>query len=599
MNPFSNLMPAKNKNITIAVLPFQITSNEDRIKQLFSGFVEDLITQFSKFIGLSVVSSYSTQRIKDISNEKEIQQLGADFLIYGSVRYVKDILRISIQLIKTEDQSLVFGNQYNETLDTLLETQDEIIQQIVTVLQEKINYNLLSHSYKKSSVELAAYENYVLGMHILQKGTGDNDIKARQYFEAALHINPNYSLAYTGLSLTYFNFWSCLIWNRWDESMQGAHKYALKAIELDPNDYTALGVLGRTYAYMGEYEKAEHYLRKSLRMNSNDCSHLLRVAFTLMYLGYAEESVKLYHKAIDLNPFHNDHYYAHGSNYYLAIGDFEKSIALSKKVDFNSWTDFPAYVAAAHLQLKDYKSMWQCWDIYLTQFKNAVYSGQKELEEEALEWLMIVNPFKGFTYLTPLVEFIKTEKNSGSQTKEVRAKRHISNVFQLNGDIWEMRYQGDAIALKDTKGLNDIHKLLGHPEQEFHCMDLMNAAVDEHTSAKSLDQKAKMAYQKRIKELQEDIAEAETLNQIEKITPLRAEYDAILEHLSQSLGLAGKSRTSGSTIEKARSAVTWRIRSSIKKIEILHPGLANHLSKSIKTGSFCSYSPEIEVDWEL
>ncbi|WP_242131444.1 tetratricopeptide repeat protein [Aestuariivivens marinum] len=591
-------MLTKNKNITIAVLPFQITSSDNRIKQLFLGFVEDLITHFSKFIGLSVISSYSTLRIKDISNQKEINKLGADFLIHGTVRNLKNTLRISIQLIKAKDHSLVYGNQYNETLDSLLETQDDIIQQIVTVLQEKINYNLLSHSYKKNAVDLAAYENYIMGMHTLQKGTGDNDIKAREYFNASLKINPNYSLAYTGLSLSYFNFWSCLIWDRWDISMQGAHKYALKAIELDANDYIALGVLGRIYVYMGEYEKAEHYLRKSLRMNSNDCSHLLRVAFSLMFLGYAEESIKLYLKAIELNPFHNNHYYAHGSNYYLAVGDFETAIVLSKKTNFNCWTDFPAFIAAAYLQLKDYSNMWRCWDIYLSQFKNAVYSEKKMLEEEALEWLMIVNPFKGFTYLAPLVDFIKSEKRLLKAPSKTSID-HTHNSFQLKGDIWEMSYLGYYVNLKDAKGFYDIYKLISHPKKEFHCLDLMNASVDESKSIEVLDHKAKQAYQKRLKELKEDIAEAETLNQIEKINPLREEYDAILDHLSQSLGLSGKTRKIGSTIEKARSAVTWRIRNCIKKIELVHPDLAKHLSISIKTGTYCSYSPEIIVHWTL
>lgn len=359
----------KNKNITIAVLPFQVYTDKDRIKNLFFGFTEDLITNFSKFIGLSVISSFSTQRIIDLTNKNEIDKLGADFLIFGSVRHLKNVLRISIQLIKSDDNSLIFAGQHDETLDSLLEAQDGIVQQIVSVLQEKINYNLLSHSYKKKSVELAAYENYLIGMSILKKGSGNSDIKAREYFNAALKINPNYSLAYVGLSLSYFNFWSCLLWERWDDSMVGAHKYALKAIELDPNDYTALGVLGRTYVYRGEYEQAEHCLRKSLRMNANDASNLLRVSYSLLYLGYSDEAVNLYLKAIKINPFHKDIYFGYGSNYYLQAGDFETSIALSKKVQFSCWADFPAWVAAAYLQVENFEKVWECWNIYIKQFE--------------------------------------------------------------------------------------------------------------------------------------------------------------------------------------------------------------------------------------
>ena len=591
-------MILKNKNITIAVLPFQVISDEDRIKTLFTGFTEDLINNFSKFIGLSVISHISTFHIKDITDQSLIDQLGADFLIIGSVRQLNNTLKISIQLVKSEDKSLVFTGQYNESLNSLLETEDNIINQIVSVLQEKIDIELLSHSYKKESVQLAAYENYLLGMNILREGTANSDLKARDYFNAALKIDPHYSLAYTGLSLSYFNFWSCLLWDRWDISKKGAYKYAKKAIEINPNDYIALGVLGRCYVYLEEYEKAEHYLRKSLRMNSNDTSHLLRVSFSLMFLGYANEAVSLYLEAVRLNPFHKDSYFAYGSNYYLETGDFETSIALSKKTSFDVWTDFPVWVAAAYLQLNNIDEVWKCWSIYLKQFKASIYSGEKTLEEEALDWFITVNPFKGDNYLLVLYEFIKTQKKIGT-TKNKASTKNDPSLFILKGNVWEMSYKNTSIILKDAKGFHDIHKLLCQPAKEFHCLDLMEAIIDESNNTQAIDAKAKSEYLKRIKELQLEIDEAENLNQIEKIDSLREEYDGILDYLSQSLGLSGKTRKVGSTIEKARSAVTWRIRNSIKKIDKVHPELAKHLSKSIKTGTFCMYAPEIEINWIL
>lgn len=591
-------MLLKDRNITIAVLPFEVISDEKRIKTLFVGFTRELINNFSKFIGLSVISHISTSHLKIPLDKHVIDQLGAEFLITGNVLQLNDKLKISIQLVKTEDKSLVFAGEHLENLNSLLEAQHVIINQIVSVFKEKININLLSHSYKKESIQLAAYENYLLGMNTLQIGSLDSDVKARNYFNAALEINPHYSLAYTGLSLSYFNFWSCQLWDRWDVSEKGAYKYALKALEINPNDYIALGILGRNYVYLGEYEKAEHCLRKSLRINSNDTSNLLRVSFSLMYLGFAKESVELYLEALRLNPFHDDIYFAYGSNYYLETGDFETSIELSKKCRFDSWTDFPAFVAAAYLQLGNIEKVWECWEIYLKQFKKAIFSGTDEIEEKALEWLITVNPFRGDTYLNSLCDFIKTEKKIETP-RASNLNKIKKSVFVNNGDVWQISYSGAEAILKDVKGFHDIHKLLEHPNKDFHCMDLMEAAVDENSKTETIDLKAKSQYQKRIKELQIEIDDAEVFNQIEKIEELREEYDAILDHLSQSLGLSGKTRKIGSTIEKARSAVTWRIRNAIKKIEPFHPKLATHLSKSIKTGNFCSYRPEITIDWTL
>jgi TolB-like protein len=589
----------KYTSTTLAILPFKVNNGDVRLQNIFIGFVDDLITNFSKFVGLSVISSLSTQTITDISNQEEIEKLDADYLIFGSVRQLDQQIRISIQLTHAKNKKLVFGANHDISLDALLSTQDAIIEQIVSVLQDKINYNLLSHSYKKSSVELAAYENYLLGMNTITKGSSDYDKEARKYFEAALAINPNYSLAYTGIALSYFNFWSCLIWDRWDETMQGAHKYALKAVEIDPNDYLASGILGRNYVYMGEYDLAEHHLRKSLRMNSSDASNLLRVSFSLLYLGYAQESVNLYEKAIKINPFHKDHYYAYGSTYYLELGDFNKSIELSKKVSLEVWTDFPAWVAAAHFQLNNLDEMWSCWEVFLKLYKKEVHSGNTNITEAALEWLPILNPFRGSTYLTPLIDFIKKENEIPNKVDNVKSIAHINNLFTLNGGVWQLNYKDNEVIFKDAKGFHDIHKLLSSPNDSFHCLDLMGAGVDESHATETIDAKSKTAYMNRIKELQEDIQVAESMNQIETASKLKEEYETILEHLSNALGLSGKSRKVGSTIEKARSAVTWRIRNSIKKIKEVHPELGKHLSQSIKTGTHCTYQPELEIRWQL
>ncbi len=591
-------MKKTRKNITIAVLPFKVLSGDPRVNTLFEGFVEDLITSFSKFVGLSVISSFSTNQLGSNPAQKKISKLGADYIVSGNVRHQKDNIRLSIQLIKLDDSSLVFADSYDLTLESLFEIQDRIIQQVVTILQEKINFSLLSHSYKKNTVELAAYENYLIGMHTLMKGSMDNDKKSRHYFEAAIKIDPNYSLAYTGLALSYFNFWSCLLWERWDESMQGAHDYALKAVELDPNDYIALGVLGRTYVYKGAYEKAEHYLRKSIRMNPNDTTNLLRVAYSLLYLGYTSEAVKLYTKAIEINPLHLEHYFAYGASFYLESGDFEKSIDLSKKVKSTVWTDFPAVVAAAYLQTGEIDELWKNWEIYLQQFKAAAYTGKKDLCTEAIEWLITLNPFKGFTYLSALGDYIKKHKDISTKV-EASETQEETTCFLFKEGIWKIHYNGKTTFHKNAKGFHDIHKLLSFPNQEFHCLDLMGAATDERNTIASVDAKAKSQYLNRINELQQDIQEAEDMNQIETVSRLQEEYDALLEHLSSSLGMGGKTRKLSSTMEKARSAITWRIRNTIKKIDKTHPELGKHLGNSIKTGVQCVYRPEVPLEWVL
>ena len=588
--------------VRIAVLPFQISDADERLHMLFTGFTEDLITNFSKFMGISVLSYFSTQQIKDLSQKSEIEKLDADFIVIGSFRPKPgNTLRVSVHLVKADDRSLIFADQFDKSMEDLTEAQDEIIQQLVHVLQEKINFNILSHSYTKKVVELAAYENYLLGMSTLRKGSKDDDIQARKYFEAAIKVDPNYSLAYTGISLSYFNYWSCVLWSRWDQSMRGAFKYASKAIEIDPNDYIALGVLGRIYIYKGEPELAEHHLRKSLRMNSNDASHLLRVSFSLVFLGYPKEAIALYKKAIEINPFHSELYYAYGSSYYLQTGDFDKSIALSKKTSIRSWTDFPAWVAAAYLKVENYPKVWECWDVYVELYKNVTRSESETVDEDAVKWLFIISPFTVDNYLQDLADFIRKEKSLSQPEPLVEhpSKALEGSSMQFNGNVWEFVFHGEKIVLKDMKGLQDIYRLLSTQDEEHHCLDLMNAGVDESVSENAIDAKSKRAYKKRVEELRLKIEDAVEFNDLSTLEMLREEYEHLTEHLSGSLGLGGKSRKLSSTVEKSRSAVTWRIRSAIKKIGNSHQELGEHLSKSIRTGTYCSYKPDRKISWNL
>ncbi|MBT6328200.1 MAG: hypothetical protein HOJ34_00325, partial [Kordiimonadaceae bacterium] len=175
-----------NKNISVAVLPFEVFNQNQRLKTLIHGLTEDLITNLSKFVGLSVVSQFSTQQIKDLTNFDEIEKLGANFLVFGSIRNIADKLRITIQLIKANDRSVIYSGQHNITVAEIFDTQDQLIQKIVSTLQKEIDYNLLSYSYKKEPTSLAAYEDWLMGMDCLKKGTFDSDKQAREYFEAAL-----------------------------------------------------------------------------------------------------------------------------------------------------------------------------------------------------------------------------------------------------------------------------------------------------------------------------------------------------------------------------------------------------------------------------
>ena len=129
--------------------------------------------------------------------------------------------------------------------------------------------------------------------------------------------------------------------------------------------------------------------------------------------------------------------------------------------------------------------------------------------------------------------------------------------------------------------------------------DLMHAATVQVTAELVFDEKAKQSYKRKIQDLQEEIQHCEDHSNFERAAELQQEYSTLVDHLTASLGMGGKTRKVNDPMDKMRSAVTWRIRNAIQKIEKSHPALGKHLAYSIKTGLFCSYCPEKPVKWVL
>lgn len=591
-----------SKTAVVAVLPFRNYSDDSKMDYFSLGIADDLVMDLSRFKSLQVISPHSTQKIGPDENSQGglIKNLGADFLVKGSFRRLAGRAKIGTQLISSEDGSIIWAERYNQELEEIHEVQDDMVQRIVNAIQKQINTSMLSASYQKKEGKLEAYDHLLRGMAELKKGSVTHDEAARKHFQLALSINSNLSRAYTGLSLSYFNEWSCNLWERWDDSQKGAYKYAQKAVDLDPNDYVALSVLGRIYLYKGDYVKSEHYLRKSLRLNNNDSDTLIQIASCFVYLGYLKEAEKLYLKAMRLNPVNEDWYLSYGSFIYFELGEFEKSIDLALKADFDAvWVDLPAFIAAAYFRLGQMENMQKYWDIYLVQFPKKIRCDKEAIPEKALEWSIEINPYNIRSQLVPFWEYMRKEGRRETSGSESPTPQSItsSNFFRKGTGLWEMSFEGESVFLPDVKGYHDLATLISSPDKEFHCSELMGTPVQQGDSELVMDEKARASYKIKIEELLSELDEATEMNDSGRVALLKDEYEKLVDHLSSNLGLGGKTRKLDSPVERARSAITWRIRSAIKKIEPGHPALSKHLTKSIKTGTFCSYAPEKPVDW--
>jgi predicted ATPase len=172
-------------------------------------------------------------------------------------------------------------------------------------------------------------------------------------------------------------------------------------------------------------------------------------------------------------------------------------------------------------------------------------------------------------------------------------------AFRREGAVWTIAFDGATVRLPDAKGFHDLAALLAGAGREIHCAELMGAAVDAPDTGAALDAQARRAYEARIVELQADLVEAEDAHDLEAADRTRLELDLLVEHLTAATGLGGRPRRTGGSTERARSAVRWRIRAGIDRIDEAHPALGRHLREAVRTGTWCSYQPGTPVDWKL
>ncbi len=198
-------------------------------------------------------------------------------------------------------------------------------------------------------------------------------------------------------------------------------------------------------------------------------------------------------------------------------------------------------------------------------------------------------------------------------------------VLRPEGEYWTIAWQGSTFRLRDTVGLAYLARLLATPGRELHALELAAPAgagghhtgfgvdvgagagagagvgVEEAGLGPVLDEQAKAAYRRRLRELDEELAEAEDWRDTGRAERAHAEREQLATQLAAAVGLGGRDRPTGASAERARVSVTKALRAALRRIAEHNPALGEHLHRSIRTGTFCTYDPDpvLPVTWTL
>jgi hypothetical protein len=176
------------------------------------------------------------------------------------------------------------------------------------------------------------------------------------------------------------------------------------------------------------------------------------------------------------------------------------------------------------------------------------------------------------------------------------------NALVRRGEVWTLSFEDAQALLKHSKGLADLATLLAHPGSEIAATTLMHGTETTAAPAGSddmLDEQARSEFRARVQAIDGDLEEARSFNDLGRIERLEQERDAILAELRIATGLGGRSRKLKDPGERARKAVSARIRESIQRIAEAHPAAGEHFAGAVRTGAFCCYEPKNGVNWRL
>ena len=584
----------------LALLPFATPGGGEAEALVAQGLLEDIAAELTRFPLLQVVSWMSGLAVSELPDAEAGTRLGASHVLRGGLRRRGEQLRITATLVETAGARQIWSDAFEAPAEGIFEVQGEIVARTAASLVARLEDRALSDARRKPAESLAAWEVTLRGLQLLREGSLAADEEARGYFERAIAIDPNYARAHAGLSLSHFNEWSCQHWDLFEGNGAQAYAHAHAALALDDRDPMVHVVIGRVLLYRRQFDQAAWYFDRALALCPNDAEVLIQLALCDVFLGQPELALEKAEKAMRLDPYHPDHYYPIAALAHFYLRDFKTAISVAGRTTAAPFIDMPAFIAMAlaftgrrdeaRAKLAEYEAL------YLAK----VRFGAEPAPGNSCRWLLDVNPLRREEDSALLLEgFALLGAASAPGAVAAPDAAPDRSLLARDGTGWVLEFAGGRAHAPDMKGLRDIRRLLERPGEEVHCLDLADRSEESFGGDAALDAPARAALKARIRDLQEELAEAEDMNDIGRADRLRGELDQLVDALAGALGLGGRARRLGSLAERARSSVTWRIRHAVRKLGAANPALGRHLENSLRTGTFCAYVPEQPVAWRF
>ncbi len=288
----------------LAVLPFNNMSGDAEQDYFADGLTEDLITALSLNRTFPVIARNSTFVYKGKSTDirQVAKELGARYVLEGSVRKAANRVRINAQLIDAETGHHIWADKFDRELEDIFELQDEITAHIAATIEPELHRAEQKRALAKKPANLEAWDYAQRGMAELAAFTADGNIRAREMFARAIALDPNYAHAHAGLSFSHNRDMLLQFTDDRETSAARAVQSARRAVALDDNDSFAHLMLAIAYMWPGKFDLAIAEAESAARLNPNSAFARAVLGTALDNAGRSAEGLAHIETSLRLNP---------------------------------------------------------------------------------------------------------------------------------------------------------------------------------------------------------------------------------------------------------------------------------------------------------
>lgn len=306
-----NLTKNINNQKTIAVLPFTNFAGSQTDDYFADGLSEELLNLLAKNKLLRVAARTSSfqYRNKNLNVKTIAKELGVQYILRGSVLRSDDKIRVTAELIKAGEDIPVFSSSWDKDINNIFNVQDEIALSVLKTLEIKL-LSKESNSESMGTKSIAAFAEYSKGVVAVRNRSKEDFRKAKNYFNSAINIDPNYAEAFAMLAETY------LLEASYDSSVEpadaqvSANNYIEKALNLNGElaiAHSAKGLLHWQIADSSENKEAElqnakRHLNLAIQLNPSNAEAYMWYGSILLDSGEYSDGMKLRKKAYEIDP---------------------------------------------------------------------------------------------------------------------------------------------------------------------------------------------------------------------------------------------------------------------------------------------------------